>query len=111
MTEPKPARANTTKSPRTRAKPKKPEQISTNHGALVAFLAFTFRDGIPASDLPVAQAALGLAAQVDANPAVAALWAQYRGAVDDLIAITARDNDAIDHLLDQLRATHSDPEN
>jgi len=110
MTTPKRNRPNSSKSSRTDDDPIRSNEIRTNHAAITLFLVNTYPDGIPAVDLPVAQAAIGLANAVDAAPDSAGLWSQYRGALDDLLAITRQDGNEIDFLVDQLRAADRYPE-
>lgn len=110
MTERKRTRSDSRESKRISDNSPQPNTIVTNHAALTVFLVNTYPDGIPAADLPVAQAAISLSQAVDAAPDVAALWSQYRGALDDLLAITRQDGNAIDYLVDQLRAADRYPE-
>ena len=110
MSNAKRARSNSGRSDGTDGDPVGPNEIRTNHAALTVFLVNTYPDGIPAVDLPIAQAAIALAMAVDALPDSASLWAQYRGALDDLLAITRQDGNEIDYLVDQLRAADRYPE-
>lgn len=110
MTERKQKSAGGEESATIRGNSPRSSEITTNHAALTVFLVNTYPDGIPAVDLPVAHAALALARAVDAAPDTAALWSQYRGALDDLLAITRQDGHEIDYLVDQLRAANRDTE-
>jgi len=84
--------------------------IMSNCDALIRFVTHVYPDGVPATDAPIVQAAAMLAQAVDQNPTTASLWAQYRGALGDLMEVTGNDGDEIEWLAEQLRTAAGDPE-
>lgn len=85
-------------------------RIVTNADALIRFIEHVYPDGVPATDAPIVQAAAMLAVAVDQNPTTASLWAQYRGALADLLEVTGQNGDEIEWLAEQLRSSARDPE-
>jgi len=94
----------------TRNNQNEPQRIMSNCDALIRFVTHVYPDGVPATDAPIVQAAAMLAQAVDQNPTTASLWAQYRGALGDLMEVTGNDGDEIEWLAEQLRSAAGDPE-
>ena len=83
---------------------RKPSEPVNNTQAVARYVATLYPDGIPEEHWPYVQACKGLAAAVDNEPNMPALWKQYREALVDLDGLHAFEEDTLGEIITRLSA-------